>query len=476
MLTTSLEFGIFLPCVFFLYWFVFHKNLRFQNALLLVASYIFYGWWDWRFLFLIAFSSIVDFTVGNLLNQTDSSRKRKWLLSLSIIVNLGLLGFFKYYNFFVDSFVDTFTLLGQPFTVHRLNIILPVGISFYTLQTLSYTFDVYDGKLKGTKDFLSFFAYVSFFPQLVAGPIERATQLLPQFQRPRVFEYDKAADGMRQILWGLFKKIVVADNLARFTGEVFTNYSDHTGSTLFLGLLMLAVQFYCDFSGYSDIAIGTGRLFGFTLMKNFAFPFFSRNIAELWQRWHISLITWFKDYLVNRFKGFKKWQVARNIFLIFLITGIWHGANWTYIIWGVLHGLLFMTLVFSKNRKRYKTVVAKGRIFPTLGEAGLMLKTFLLFAMTGAFFGIQSVTGSVEYTAGLFDLSLFSTPFLPPKRALIGMLIMFVVEWFQREKEHGLDMTGLKISSPVKLGSYYLLLYAIFFYGGRSQDFLYFQF
>lgn len=476
MLTTSLEFAIFLPCVFFIYWFIVNKDLKVQNALLLMASYVFYGWWDWRFLFLIAFSSLVDFTVGNLLNSTEAPNRRKWLLSISIFVNLGLLGFFKYYNFFIESFIDAFTLLGQPFTVHRLNIILPVGISFYTLQTLSYTFDVYERKLKGTKDFISFFAYVSFFPQLVAGPIERATHLLPQFQTRRVFDYQKAADGMRQILWGLFKKMVVADNLASFTGEVFTNYGTHSGSTLFVGLMMLAIQFYCDFSGYSDIAIGTGRLFGFNLMKNFAFPFFSRNIAELWQRWHISLITWFKDYIVKRFKGYRRWQVARNIMIIFLITGIWHGANWSYITWGLLQGLLFISLVFSKNKQRYKSVVAKGKLFPSFLEASLMLKTFLLFSMTGAFFGIQSIKGSVEYTAGIFDLSLFSMPLLPASKALAAMLLMFVIEWFQREKEHGLDISGLWLPKPVKWGSYYLLLFAITYFGGSSQDFLYFQF
>ncbi|MBD8488735.1 MBOAT family protein [Echinicola sp. CAU 1574] len=476
MLTTSLEFAVFLPCVFLLYWFVLNKNLKLQNALILVASYVFYGWWDWRFLLLIAFSSAVDFTVGILLNKTDQPSSRKWLLATSIFVNLGLLGFFKYFNFFLDSFVDTFTLFGANFSIDRLNIILPVGISFYTLQTLSYTIDVYDRKLKGSKDFLAFFAYVSFFPQLVAGPIERATQLLPQFQKKRTFEYDKAADGLRQILWGLFKKIVVADNLAGYTSSVIANYESHNGSTLFLALCVFAIQFYCDFSGYSDIAIGTGRLFGFSLMKNFDYPFFSRNMAELWQRWHISLITWFRDYLVRRFKGFHKWDMARNIFIIFLITGIWHGADWTYIIWGVLHGLLFMTLIFAKKRKKYKVIVAKGKLLPSLTEAGLMIKTFVLFTITGIFFLIRPLDKCFKYAAKMFDLSFFSLPELPFNRAIAAVVLLFVIEWFQREKEHGLDISNLSIPKTFKWGIYYALIFTIFYYGGDQQDFLYFQF
>ncbi|WP_200975067.1 MBOAT family protein [Echinicola sp. 20G] len=474
MLTTSLEFAVFLPSIFLIYWFLLNRNINFQNALILVASYIFYGWWDWRFLILIAFSSAVDFTIGILLNKTEKQIQRKSLLAVSIIVNLGLLGFFKYYNFFLDSFVDTFTFFGLNFSINRLNIILPVGISFYTLQTLSYTIDVYDRKLKGTTDFFAFFAYVSFFPQLVAGPIERATQLLPQFQKKRTFEYDKAVDGMRQILWGLFKKVVVADNLASYTATIALNYEDQNGITLFLCLIMFAFQFYCDFSGYSDIAIGTGRLFGFSLMKNFDFPIFARSVPEFWQKWHISLFSWFSEYVIKRLRGFRKWQVVRNILLIFIITGFWHGAAWNYVMWGFFHALLFVPAVLK--RKRFKLPIAHGKMLPSLKESWQVFSTLICFIFLGVLFLMPSVSQSIDYLLSITDVSFFRFPLLPKNRAIAGLFILIIVEWFQREKEHGLDMTGINISKPLRWSAYYCLLFAVFYYGGVPLDFLYFQF
>ena len=295
MLFNSIDFAIFLPIVFIVYWFVTNKNLKLQNLLIVVASYVFYGWWDWRFLSLILFSTIVDYTIGRQLKNKENQLKRRVLLWSSILVNLGLLGFFKYYNFFLDNFITVFSFFGQEIQANSLNIILPVGISFYTFQTLSYTIDVYKRKLEPTNDFIAFSAFVSFFPQLVAGPIERATHLLPQFYKKRTFDYSKAVDGMRQILWGLFKKIVIADNCAEYANLIFNNSADYSGSTLVLGALFFTFQIYGDFSGYSDIAIGTSRLFGFDLMQNFNFPYFSRDIAEFWRRWHISLSTWFRD-------------------------------------------------------------------------------------------------------------------------------------------------------------------------------------
>ena len=296
MLFNSIDFAVFLPIVFLLYWFVVNKNLRAQNFLIVVSSYLFYGWWDWRFLSLIFFSTIVDFTVGLGLSKQENPFKRKLYLLSSIVVNLGLLGFFKYYNFFLDNFRAAFSFFGTEVSANSLNIILPVGISFYTFQTLSYTIDVYNRKLEPTRDFIAFSAFVCFFPQLVAGPIERATNLLPQFFTKRVFDHSKAVDGLRQILWGLFKKMVIADNCAEYANLIFNNSTDHSGSTLLLGALFFTFQIYGDFSGYSDIAIGTSRLFGFNLMRNFAFPYFSRDIAEFWRRWHISLSSWFRDY------------------------------------------------------------------------------------------------------------------------------------------------------------------------------------
>ena len=295
MLFNSIDFAIFLPIVFILYWFVTNKNLRLQNLLIVTASYVFYGWWDWRFLSLIIFSTIVDYSVGLKLKTEENQIKRKALLWTSILINLGFLGFFKYCNFFLDNFISTFSFFGAEIKANSLNIILPVGISFYTFQTLSYTIDVYKRKLVPTKDFIAFSAFVSFFPQLVAGPIERATNLLPQFYNKRNFDYSKAADGMRQILWGLFKKVVIADNCAEYANLIFNNSTDYSGSTLVLGAIFFTFQIYGDFSGYSDIAIGTSRLFGFDLMQNFNFPYFSRDIAEFWRRWHISLSTWFRD-------------------------------------------------------------------------------------------------------------------------------------------------------------------------------------
>ena len=367
MLFNSIDFAFFLPIIFILYWYVFNRNLKLQNFLIVAASYVFYGWWDWRFLSLILFSTIVDFSIGKALKNTHKEKQRKALLWTSILVNLGFLGFFKYYNFFLDNFISAFTFFGHQISANSLNIILPVGISFYTFQTLSYTIDVYKKKMEPTEDFISFTAFVSFFPQLVAGPIERASNLLPQFFKKRVFDKTKAIDGLHQILWGLFKKIVIADNCATYANEIFANYHDLSGSTLFLGGVFFAFQIYGDFSGYSDIAIGTARLFGFDLMRNFAYPYFSRDIAEFWRRWHISLSTWFRDYLYIPLGGSRGGmsQKIKNTFIIFIVSGFWHGANWTFIIWGALNAIYFLPLLLSKNNRNNLDIIAKNNIFPS---------------------------------------------------------------------------------------------------------------
>ena len=378
MLFNSIDFAIFLPIVFILYWFVTKNNLKFQNLLIVLASYVFYGWWDWRFLALIAFSTLIDYTIGIKLLKQENPTKRKLLLWTSILVNLGFLGFFKYYNFFLDNFITAFSFFGQNIQAYSLNIILPVGISFYTFQTLSYSIDIYRRKLEPTKDFLAFSAFVCFFPQLVAGPIERATHLLPQFYNKRQFDYAKAVDGLRQIIWGLFKKIVIADNCAQFANEIFNNSVDHNGSTLVLGALFFTFQIYGDFSGYSDIAIGTSRLFGFDLMQNFNFPYFSRDIAEFWRRWHISLSTWFRDYLYIPLGGSRggTWMKVRNTFIIFIVSGFWHGANWTFIIWGALNAIYFLPLLLSNNNRNNIDTVAQGKQLPSFKEFFSMLITF----------------------------------------------------------------------------------------------------
>lgn len=352
-----------------------------------------YGWWDWRFLSLIAFSTLVDYSVGIRLGIEQNQLKRKILLWTSIIVNLGFLGFFKYYNFFLDNFTQAFSFLGRDISVSSLNIILPVGISFYTFQTLSYSIDVYKGKLKPTKDIIAFSAFVSFFPQLVAGPIERATNLLPQFYKSREFDYNKAVDGMRQILWGLFKKVVIADNAAVFANLIFNNSADYSGSTLLLGAIFFTFQIYGDFSGYSDIAIGTSRLFGFDLMRNFHFPYFSRDIAEFWRRWHISLASWFRDYLYIPLGGSRgsTWMKVRNIFIIFLVSGFWHGANWTFIVWGVLNALYFLPLLLAKKNRNYLGPVAEDKVWPNIKEASMMIGTFGITVLAWVFFRAENV-------------------------------------------------------------------------------------
>ncbi len=487
MLFNSIDFAIFLPIVFLLYWFVLQSNLKLQNVFLVVASYLFYGWWDWRFLSLIVFSSGVDYLVGRRLSSTDSPKSRITLLLISLVVNIGFLGVFKYFNFFAQSFADAFTLMGAKIEPAQLKIILPVGISFYTFQTLSYTIDVYRRKMEPCKDMVSFFAFVSFFPQLVAGPIERASNLLPQFYRKRKFDYRYAADGMRQILWGLFKKIVIADNAAVYANDIFQNYTDYSGSTLLLGTFLFALQIYGDFSGYSDIAIGTSRLFGFRLKQNFNFPYFSRDIAEFWRRWHISLSTWFRDYVYIPLGGSRgsSWIKIRNIFIIFLVSGFWHGANWTFLIWGFLNALYFLPLMLlGRNRKNTDTV-AEGKILPSLQEAFQIVTTFLLTCMAWIFFRADSVDHAIQYLSIVFSSSITHSPlkdFWTINTGnhiiylTISVVIFLFVEWLQRNKLHGLELDTKRVPKYLRWGLYYVIIIAILMMNGVQQKFIYFQF
>ena len=478
MLFNSLEFALFLPIVFALYWFVCNKSIRLQNVLLLAASYFFYGWWDWRFLSLIIFSSFVDFIVGKQLEKEKEEYKRKIYLWVSILINLGFLGIFKYFNFFAQSFTDAFTLLGVSFEPNRLNIILPVGISFYTFQTLSYTIDIYKKQLKASKDIIAFFAFVSFFPQLVAGPIERASNLLPQFFKKREFSYFKAKDGLRQILWGLFKKVVVADNCAIIVDIIFSDHNAYSGSTLFIGALFFTFQIYGDFSGYSDIAIGTARLFGFNLMQNFAFPYFSRDIAEFWRRWHISLSTWFRDYLYIPLGGSRGGIVMkiRNTFVIFLVSGFWHGPNWTFIFWGALNAFYFLPLLLTNRNRNNIGVVAEGRILPSFLDGLNILTTFILTVFAWIFFRADSLIIAIEYIGGIFSPSLFSMPTILPflTLALIGFLCS--IEWFGRTQQHALEVFLLKWPKLIRWTFYLVLILMIVQLGQKEQSFIYFQF
>ena len=487
MLFNSIDFAIFLPIVFILYWFVTNKDLRFQNLLIVTASYIFYGWWDWRFLSLIFFSTIVDYSVGRKLQNEENQVKRKALLWSSILVNIGFLGFFKYYNFFLDNFISAFSFFGTDINVNSLNIILPVGISFYTFQTLSYTIDVYKKKLEPTKDFIAFSAFVSFFPQLVAGPIERATNLLPQFYKKRTFDYSKAVDGLRQILWGLFKKIVIADNCAEYANLIFNNSTDYSGSTLVLGAIFFTFQIYGDFSGYSDIAIGTSRLFGFNLMRNFAFPYFSRDIAEFWRRWHISLSTWFRDYLYIPLGGSRGGTLmkVRNTFIIFIVSGFWHGANWTFIVWGALNALYFLPLLLTKNNRNNIEIVATNGNLPTPKEFLSILITFGLTVIAWIFFRAENIGHALSYISNIFSSSLFSFPYLIepesnhiifPAKLIIVIMIFTLIEWFGRTQQFAIANLRIYKYSILRYIFYFSLIIFIFLMGGSKEQFIYFQF
>ena len=478
----SLDFAVFLPIVFFLYWFLLKNKLRLQNLLIVVASYVFYGWWDWRFLTLILFSTLVDYFVGVRLRNEKRALQRKVLLWTSIAVNLGLLGFFKYYNFFADNFTEAFSFFGQDIKVNSLNIILPVGISFYTFQTLSYSIDVYKGKLKPTKNFIAFAAFVSFFPQLVAGPIEKAKNLLPQFYSKRTFIYHNAVDGMRQILWGLFKKVVIADNAAEFANLFFNNSSDYSGSTLLLGGIFFTIQVYGDFSGYSDIAIGTARLFGFELMRNFRYPFFSRSIAEFWRRWHISLSTWFRDYLYIPLGGSRGSTLmkVRNTLIIFLVSGFWHGANWTFIVWGALNTIYFLPLLLTKTNRTYLGEIAENRIFPSLKETILMVSTFGLIVLSWIIFRAENVGHAMSIFSEIFSSSLFTIPaFEGKKKAIITLLfiiVFFLIEWSGRKEEFAIANLGITWKRPVRYAFYYTIMFTLVWFKGAEQEFVYFQF
>ena len=482
MLFNSIDFAVFIPIVFGLYWFLFSKSLKLQNLLIVVASYVFYGWWDWRFLTLILFSTLVDFTVGIKLSQENVKSKRRLLLLTSVLVNLGFLGFFKYYDFFLVNFTNAFTVLGYNFDSHSLNIILPVGISFYTFQTLSYTIDIYRKKLNPTNDIIAFSAFVSFFPQLVAGPIERATNLLPQFYKERKFEYSNAVDGMRQILWGLFKKVVIADNCAVFVSYIFDNSSELSGSSLALGAVLFSFQIYCDFSGYSDIAIGTSRLFGFNLKQNFAFPYFSRDIAEFWRRWHISLSTWFRDYLYIPLGGSRGGVLnkVRNTLIIFVVSGFWHGANWKFIIWGALNAIYFLPLLLTNKNRVNLEIVAKDNMLPSISECLKMSATFSLVAFAWIFFRAENFSHATSYIEAMFSVSLFSIPeILTPKITMVYTLLLIplllVTEWLQRGRLHGLSIERLRRPARWMIYTSVLIMSVTFGKFGESE-FIYFQF
>ena len=482
MLFNSITFAIFLPIVFLLYWFVFDyamrgckRQLLWQNLLIVVASYIFYGWWSWRFLVLIGITTVLSFLSGIGIEKATTIRCKKAVMIANVVVNLGILGVYKYYDFFATQFAELFGIQSDFLLLH---LILPVGISFYTFQALSYSIDVYRKQIEPTHDIVSFTAFLSFFPQLVAGPIERATNLLPQFQRKRTFDYAQAADGMRQILWGLFKKIVIADNCGTYVDAVWGDYASHSASTLVLSAVLFAFQIYGDFSGYSDIAIGTAKLFGIKLMRNFNTPYFSRNIAEFWRRWHISLTTWFRDYVyiplggsrpdtssphrlfASSPAGYTKCIAVRNTFIIFLLSGLWHGANWTFVLWGVYHALLFVPLFLLGKNRRYLEEDTR------LTDLPKILLTFVLVIIGWIIFRAPSIGACGDYILAICDSSILAMPYveniLQLVATILAIILMIIMEWRKQQ--------------PNRWWLYYLLTIAIWWFAGQDMDFIYFQF
>ena len=468
MLFNSADFLLFLPIVFAIYWLL-NKKRRLQNLFVVAASYLFYGWWDWRFLILIAFTSALSWLSGLMIGR----RPKLWLW-ISVVVNLAILGLFKYYDFFAAELAQ---LLGLQADRLLLHLVLPVGISFYTFQALSYTIDVYKHRIEPTRDAAAFFAYVSFFPQLVAGPIERATNLLPQFLKQRRFDYTQAVDGMRQMLWGFFLKMAVADGCGIYVDRVWDSYATASPEQLITAAILFSIQIFGDFAGYSNIAIGCAKLFGISLRQNFRTPYFSRDIAEFWRRWHISLTTWFRDYLYIPLGGSRvsKIKVVRNTFIIFLVSGLWHGANWTFLAWGAFHALLFLPLILSGRNRRNLGEVAGGRILPTLKELGQMLLTFVLCTIGWLLFRAPSIEEALAFSSIIFKGNSGIDGLSLPVTTMLFIIAMAIFEWLNRNKEYGLAIDSVR-SRALRIIIYYAIFACTLLFSISGRSFIYFQF
>ena len=477
MFFNSLAFAIFLPIVFFLYWFVFNKNKSTQNAVLIAASYYFYSCWDWRFLFLLVFSTFLDYYTGIRIEKSQTEKSRKFWFWLSVSVNLGFLGVFKYYNFFANSFAELLTGVGFKTSPFLLDVVLPVGISFYTFHGLSYVIDIYYKRIKAEYNFVDYSLFVSYFPLLVAGPIERATHLLPQVKVKRTFDYERAKEGMYQLIWGLLKKVVIADTCATYANAIFDNYNSMNSLSLILGAIYFAFQIYGDFSGYSDMALGMSKLFGIDLLRNFNYPYFSRDIAEFWRRWHISLSSWFKDYLYIPLGGSKGgiWMKIRNTFIIFVVSGFWHGANWTYLAWGFINAVYFLPLLLlKKNRNNIESAALSWNLESINVRLNIVL-TFLLSCVAWVFFRAKTITDAVLYLKRIFVNGEFASQYLSNERynyELLIMVVLFVlVEWNNRTKiepisgKYSYLKLALCLTAIIALGTY-----------SDYKEFIYFQF
>jgi len=481
MTFTTLTFLTFFVIVFALYWSL--RNRMAQNVLLVIVSYVFYGWWDWRFCWLMLASSLLDYFVGLGLDRWTNQTRRKAILVVGLCGNLGLLGYFKYFNFFAENFQAAAASFGWHVNPITLSVILPVGISFYTFQTMSYSIDIYRRQLKATTHIVEYLAYVSFFPQLVAGPIERATHLLPQFLKPREFSHARAIEGCRQALWGFFKKMVVADNLAPIVDAAFANPSAYNGAELALATVCFAFQIYCDFSAYSDIATGTARLLGFELMRNFAYPYFSQSVAEFWRRWHISLSTWFKDYVYFPLGGSRvpKPRMAINVMITFLLSGLWHGASWNFIIWGALNGLGVLPEIIRPGHTRRTAGEA-----PAENVRGI---TFLKIAATFAFICVGWIFFRAEtLTSAVLVIERIGSFIISPQavggllrldetdgRVFLAVALLVALEWAKRRYIHPLVFERWPV--PARWIAYTVFVWTIVYLGTfGSATFIYFQF
>lgn len=477
MIFNSIDFGIFFPLVFFLYWIFFTKNILHRNIFLISVSYFFYGWWDWRFLSLIIISSIIDFIVGKKIHTQENATKRKRWLFISLAVNIGFLGFFKYFNFFIDSFIEAFSVFGTDLDGYHLNIILPVGISFYTFQTLSYTLDIYYKKLKPTNNVFAFLAFVSFFPQLVAGPIERAKNLLPQFLKINTISYDLLRSGLLLMVWGFFKKIVIADRLAIFVDNAYLNIDSLDGITSIVTTIFFTFQLYLDFSAYSDIAIGSARILGFNLSTNFRRPFLSSSFSDFWKRWHISLSSWFKDYVYIPLGGNRvtKTKFIRNILIVFVLSGLWHGASWNFVIWGALNGLfilVFDKLLSNKNNTLFKKLFTSCFIFSLWALSLIFFRAQTFSDAINMFYNLFKANNDVLFNYGLNSKEFSFT---------IRLILVYIGFEIIIENSSNIYQWFISRSFIIRWAAYISILIIILLYGSygvglNDNNFIYFQF
>lgn len=481
MTFNSFEFLVFFLIFYFLYWSVFSGNLKIQNILLLISSYFFYAWCNWKFLSILIISSILFYSLGNAISKTENEKKKTFFLYIAVFQSLGVLFLFKYLNFFISSVADFLAIFNLNADIHTLKIILPLGISFYTFRLLSYILDIYNEKIEPTTNWIIFFNYVSFFPCLIAGPIDRADNLIPQLEKKREFSYQLAVDGFRQILWGLFKKIVVADSCAIITNEIFDNYQDYPASSLLIGAFIYIIQIYADFSGYSDMAIGISKLLGFSIPKNFNYPFFATNIAEFWKRWHISLTSWMTEYVYTPlsffFRKYGKYGIVISILINFILVGLWHGSQWTFIVFGLLHGIYFIPLLLNGTLNK-KNITKNG--FKTFID---IITTFSIVMLTGVVFRSSSVSMACEFYINLFSSSFFSWPLITTGYmfllvTVLYITIMFVIEWFGRQDSFGIATTFIKKSKSIRWSFYIFLALSIYYFSfsDKTQQFIYLQF